>query len=193
MTWLDYFATADETMSILSDFCARGLKVIPDLLLDEPTAPIFDHVSDELVRILKSGPGYFLAGSFTVYPVHFVQLRQGPAAGKFRIDEMAMGPVLTGEPSRVIPLDGMQQLLPGRLSYHRSYRNPQTGDWEGPSPELKSAMRDCVRLIRQHCVPYDYKPGLPIVIGEEALALLKSGTVHIDDAQIVPSGKGLKA
>jgi hypothetical protein len=87
-------------------------------------------------------------------------------------------------------VDGLQTLLPGRISHQEAYRNPETGEWEKPSPELKVWYRQAVATIKKLCVRYQYKPDTEMFIGPEALELLRSGKVKIIDAQVVAGGRG---
>jgi hypothetical protein len=188
LAWFDYFATFNESMSVLSDLCTRGMKVIPEPhLFDEPKARVFETVTKELTDMLEASPGFYLAGPFTIFPVQFLQLREGAGAGKFMIDSMTMGPLLIGELSRITSINGEEQILPGRISHHRTYRNPETDKWEKASRDVIAGFKLCVRTIQQRCVHYEQRPGVLIVIGRDALDLLKSGEVRIDEAQIIPA------
>jgi hypothetical protein len=190
MRSFDYFATFNESISILQDLCAHSVSVVAEPhLFDEPKAPTFDSVTDDLVQILKGAPVFYLLGPFTVFPLQFTQLKEGAGAGKFMVDELTQGPVMKGLVSRINAVDGTQRLLPGRISYQDAYRNPETGEWEKPSPALKAAHLEATSAIKKRSVRHEYKPGVSIFIGPEALDLVKTGKAQIKDSHIVPSGK----
>jgi hypothetical protein len=191
MPSLDFFATLDESIDIIREFCERGLSVhVEPSLPNEPSIPTFSGVDERLVSILANGPVFYLSGPFTAFPIQFVQLKEGPAAGKFMVNELAMGPVLKGRVGRISAVDNRRLLLPGGISYQRSYRNPETNGWERPSPALVASFKDCARTIRQHCHPYELKPGLTMLISSNALELLVAHEVVVDEEQVVPGGKG---
>lgn len=190
MPSFDYFATFDESISMLRELTAQGFQVIVEPhLSDEPKAPTFDQVTDELVEILRVGPAFYLAGLFTRSPVQFDQLKEGPAAGKYAVDLLTQGPIMQGRIGRTNLVDGVNTLLPGRISYQHAYRNPETGEWEKPSAEVKAAFQQAALIIKKLCVRHQCSPGIDIFIGPEALALLKSAKVRIIDNQIVPAGR----
>ena len=190
MRSFDYFATFDESISILRDLCAQGFKVVAEpYLFDEPKAPIFDEVTDELVELLRVAPAHYLAGAFTRFPVQFMQLKEGPNAGKYSINLLVQGPLIQGLLSRINPVDHVQRLLPGQISHQDAYKNPETNAWDKPAPDLKAAFRQAVSTIKKRCIRYTYKPGIDIFIGTEACEVLKSGKVQIKDSQIIPAGR----
>jgi len=186
MRWFDFFATFDESISIVEDLCASGLKVIaqPDLF-DEPHAPTFDKVDNDLVSMLKRAPSFYLSGQFTCFPVSFTQLKSGPAEGKYSIDLLTQGPLLQCLLARDNVVEGAVRLLPGRISYQATYRNPETDEWEKATKEVKSAFNHAVSVIKKRCVSYNV--GADIYIGPQALMLLESGKAEIKPSHIMQS------
>src|SRR5215467_4225110 len=106
-----YSATFDESVTILGDLCERSFRVIPDRTYDQSAATQYDRVTDELIELLREGPGFYLAGAFTNHPVPFARLRGGPAAGKYMIELSVEGPLLSGMLARINPVDGVDTLL----------------------------------------------------------------------------------
>ncbi len=189
MPSFDYYATFEESIEILQDLCVQGFQIIPEpSLFDEPRAPSFDSVTDGLVQLLKVGPSFYLAGAFTRFPIQFSHLKTGPSAGKYAVNLLAQGPLMQASVGRISIVGGVQRLLPGDISYQDAYRNPETGHWEKPSPELKAAYRRAVSAIKKRVVRC--LAGIPIFIGPAALALFERGEAHINDPRIVVPLRG---
>ncbi len=185
MRSFDYFATFDESVTILGDLFAQGLTLVAQPApFDEPKAPTFDSVSDKLVEMLRYAPGFFLAGPFTKFPIQFSLLKSGPSAGKYVVDLLTQGPLMQGLIARINTVDGIEELLPGRISYQDAYKNPTTGEWERPSAELKAAFKLAVSAIKKRCLRHKIADA-EIFIGPAALELLENGQAQIDDSQIV--------
>ncbi|PKN56729.1 MAG: hypothetical protein CVU56_14755 [Deltaproteobacteria bacterium HGW-Deltaproteobacteria-14] len=186
MRWFDYFGTFDESMAMVADLCASGLRVVAEPHpFDQPEAPAFAHVDAALRATLRAAPSFYFAGAFTRFPVQFTQLASGAAAGKYVVDLLAQGPLLQALVARENVVDGGLQLLPGRLSYQASYRNPETGIREKASDELKASYRVACKALRKRCVRHAIG-GAGFFIGPQALALLERGEVAIAPDQIVP-------
>jgi hypothetical protein len=185
MRSFDYFATFDESLTILGDLFAQGLTLVAQpALFDEPKAPTFDSVSDELVEMLRYAPGFFLAGPFTKFPIQFTRLKSGPSAGKYAVDLLTQGPLMQGLIARINTVDGNEKLLPGHISYQDAYKNPTTGEWEKPSAELKAAFKLAVSAIKKRCRRHKIADA-EIFICPAALELLENGKAQIDDSQII--------
>jgi hypothetical protein len=188
MPAFEYYATFDESISILRDVCEQGFRIIAEPgPFDEPKAPSFDSVTDTLVDLLKMAPNFYLAGSFTRFPVQFSHLKSGPAAGKYIVRFLAQGPLMQSIVGRLKVVDDKPTLLPGDVSYQTEYRNPVTDEWEKATPEAKAAYRKAVATIKKRCVRY--RAGIDIFIAPEALKLFESGKARINDPEIVrPAG-----
>jgi hypothetical protein len=179
-----YYATFDDSILILRDLCDNGFRIVAEPApLDEPQSPTFDRVTDQLVGILKEAPVYYLAGSFTKFPVQHFLLSSGPAMGKYVINLLAGGPLMQSIIGRLNVVDGKPTLLPGDVSYQDAYRNPTTNEWEKASSELKAAYRKAVSIIKKRCIRH--KAGIEIFISPEALKLFERGEAHINDPGIV--------
>lgn len=180
-----YFATFDESIKILTDLCSQGFLIIAEPgPFDEPKAPSFDQMSDELVAIFKFAPVFYLAGDFTHFPTQFFSLKSGSAEGKYAINLEGQGPLMQSIIGRVSVVNGTPSLLPGDVSYQSEYKNPETGKWEKASAEVKAAYRKSVSIITRTCVRY--YAGTEIFIGPEALKLFESGKVEIKDHRKTP-------
>jgi hypothetical protein len=189
MRAIDYFASFAESVSIVRALTTEGIRIIVEpQLSDTPEATTFEVVDDALVSILERAPVFYLAGSFTRFGVAFLQLKEGIAKGKYSIDPLTQGPILKGLASRINLVEGTERLLPGRFSYQKSYRNPNTNEWEKPSAEVRTAFRRIVAIVKEHCPSFLYKPETEIFIAPEARARLQAGAVHIVENQIVPGG-----
>jgi hypothetical protein len=179
MPSFEYFATFEESVGILRDLCEEGFRIVAEPgHFDTPKAPIFDSVTGELVDLLEKAPGFYLAGSFTRFPVQFSHLTSGPSSGKYAINLMAQGPLMQSMIGRVKSVDGRPTLLAGDTSYQEAYRNPETNEWEKASPELKAAYRKAVSIIKKRCVRY--KGRAEIFICPMALKLFEKGEVQIN-------------
>jgi hypothetical protein len=186
MRWFDYFGTFDESMAMVAELCASGLRVVAEpRAFDEPEAPAFAHVDAALRTTLRAAPAFYFAGAFTRFPVQFTRLESGVAAGKYVVDVLTQGPLLQALVARDNVVDGGLQLLPGRLSYEASYRNPETGAREKASGELKASYQAACKAIRKRCVRHAVG-GAGVFIGPQALALLERGEATIAPAQIAP-------
>jgi hypothetical protein len=184
MPSFEYFATFDESISILRDLCEQGFRIVAEPgPFEAPEAPTFDSVTDELVDLLRVAPSFYLAGSFTRFPIQFTHFKTGASAGKYGINLLAQGPLMQSIIGRLKVVDGKPTLLPGDISYQDAYRNPETNEWEEASPELKAAYRKAVSTVKKRCVRY--KAGIEILIGPEALKLFESGEAQINDPQVV--------
>jgi hypothetical protein len=173
-----YYATFDESIEAIRDLCTQGFRVITEAgPLDRPEAPSFSSVTDELVAILKQAPVYYLAGSFTRFPIHYDRLPSGPAEGKYTINVLIGGPLMQSIVSRIRVVDGVPKILPGDVSYQKLYQNPETQVWEKPSAELLAAFRKAASVIKKHCKPSKKWAGKHI--GAEALALLERNEAQI--------------
>lgn len=190
MSSIDFFSTFDESIVMVEDLCAQGFRVVAQPgLFDEPRAPVFDRVTDELVALLRLAPAFYLAGSFTRFPIPFMQLKDAPNAGKYAIDLLAQGPLMQGLVGRVNLVDGVRRLLPGYVSYQKLYRNPETGAWEKASAEVKAAHRQVVSVVKKRCRSHRLA-GADVLIGPEALRLVENGEVEVKAHHVVRSRPG---
>jgi hypothetical protein len=184
MRALLYYSTFDESIDILREFCAQGLRIVAQPApLDEPNAPTFDQVTDELVELVKIAPGFYLAGAFTTYPIQYNRVDKGPLTGKYLVSPMEQGPLLNGSVARINVVEGRPRLLHGRAAYGRQYKNPETGEWEAVSPELKSAFKKVIATIKKRVIAYE--SGVEIFISPAALAQLQSGAATIDEPRLI--------
>ena len=173
-----YYATFDESVAIIRNLSAQDFRVITEGgPLEKPEAPSFSSVTDELVAILKQAPVYYLAGSFTRFPIHYDRLPSGPAEGKYTINFLIGGPLMQSMVSRIRVVDGVPKILPGDVSYQKLYQNPETQEWEKPSAEVLAAFRKAESVIKKHCKASKKWSGKHI--GPEALALLERGEAQI--------------
>jgi hypothetical protein len=172
-----YFATFNESIAALRDLCDQGgFRVIPGRTFDKPVAPEYEQVTDELVHLLREGPGFYLSGSFAKLPVHIKRLDQGPAEGRYMVDALTEGPVLQGLIARDNLVDGVPTLLLGNLTHQKQYRAPGTGEWAPASAELKAAYKRAVSIIKKHLVKHE-SANYPI--GREALRLVEDGKARL--------------
>jgi hypothetical protein len=182
MRYLDFYATLDESLAILELFCAQGFQIIAEPeLFDTPNAPVFARVDERLREIVKVGPGVYLSGSFTRFPISYLRIPDGEHAGKYFINSGTAGPIIDCLLARVNLVDGVQRVLAGQISHQRAYRNPQTQDIEPASDALKNAFKQAVSIIKKQSVTYQSEIG-KILIGPAALALLKSGQAQLGPA-----------
>jgi len=171
-----YAATHDESIAMLRDLCEQGFRVIPDRTLDAPAAVEYPRVTDELAKLLREGPGFYLAGEFTKFPVQVRRHEFGPAAGRYRVDALTQGPLLEGMLARDNVVDGALTILLGFISHQPRYKNPETGQTEPASAELKAAYKRATTAFKKHLVKH--KP-TKYPIGPEALRLVEAGTAHL--------------
>jgi hypothetical protein len=171
-----YSATFDESIGILRNLCEHGFRIIPARTYDQPVATEYDQVTDELVEELREGPGFYLTGKFTRFPVRLMRLDAGPIAGKYVVDALTQGPVLEGLLARINLVDGKPTTLLGYVSYQPQYKNPETGQWEKTSRETKAAYQAAVSITKKSLVKSEIAE-LPI--GAEALRLVKEGKARL--------------
>lgn len=171
-----YSATFDESFGLLRALCELGFRVIPNATFERASAPEHARVDEALVQALREGPGFHLAGDFTRAPVALRRLDSGPESGKYLVDAMSQGPVLEGLLAREVAVDGQLTLLVGYLSHQPQYKNPQTGQWEEASAELKSAYRKATAAMKKLLVK-DASARFPI--GPEALRLVAQGQARL--------------
>jgi len=178
MPGFSYYATFDESISILQAICDRGYTVVayPELF-DAPEAPVFTTVTDELRDLLRTAPAFFLAGKFSRYPVQYRRLETGSSAGKYRIDFLSEGPLLQAMIARENIVDGSLTLLPGDVIYQAKYRNPETDKWANAGRDVKAAQLEVAAIIKAQCV--SYQANAEVFITPGALELLKSGAAKL--------------
>src|SRR5262249_30147910 len=112
-----YSATFDESLGMLRELCRLGYRVIPDRTYDEPGAQEFAQVTEELIALVREGPGFYLSGSFTKKPVRLARIEGGSAQGKYAIDPLTLGPIIEGLLGRLNEVDGVPTLLLGFVSH----------------------------------------------------------------------------
>jgi hypothetical protein len=171
-----YSATFDESIGILRDLCKHGFRIIPARTYDQPTATEYDHVTNELLKDLREGPGFALTGAFTSLPVRLMRLDTGPATGKYVVDSLTQGPVLEGLLARINLVDGVPTTLLGYLSYQPQYKNPETEQWNKTSRETKGAYKSAVSIMKKSLVKSD---SAKLPIGAEALRLVQEGKARL--------------
>ena len=182
-----YLATFDESVAVLDDLCEQGFRVIPGRAFDRPTAPEYDRVTDELLQLLREGPGFYLAGAFTERLVALRQLAKGPAAGKYVVDALTGGPVVQGVLARDNVVAGVRTILLGDLTHQARYRNPDGADDAIPaSAALRTAYRRAVSIARKHLVR---DAAVKFPVGREALRLLTAGLARAKE-DFLPTGAG---
>jgi hypothetical protein len=171
-------ATFDESIAMLRDLCAQGYRIIAGRSYDEPSAPQYDRVTDQLLEQLRVGPGYCLTGEFTRFPVQLRQLDSSPASGNYIVDALTEGPVLEGLLARVRAVDGKDTTIPGFVSHQPQYRNPESGQWEKAPSDLKAAYKRAVSIMKKHLVKSELAK---VPIGREVLKLAQEGKVLLRD------------
>ena len=161
---------------MLRVLCERGWRVLPSRTYEEPLAPAYAQITDELIALLQEGPGFYLAGSFTKFPVQLHRLEGGPAVGRYSIGRLVQGPLLQGLLGRCNLVDGAPTLLLGILAHENQYQNPETKNWEMASPEVKAAYRLAVTTMRERMV-LDERATFPF--GPNALQLVREGKARL--------------
>lgn len=180
MSDIEYFSTFDESVEIIRSLIGEGLSIIVEPeLVDAPRVMMFRSVDADVARILERAPGFYISGPFTRHNISFTQLTEGAARGKYFINALAGGPILQCQTARIDEVDGSQCLLPGNFSYQDAYRNPDTGEWEKPTAELKEAFRRIAALVRSRCPPFALKAGAKVFISPQARTMLETKAVTI--------------
>lgn len=172
MNTFSYYATFDESLAMLADLCAAGLRVVPNRRYERNEAPAYDHVTDDLVAVLKEGPAFLLAGPYSRFPPQLKRLDRGPAEGSWVIDFMCQGPMLEGMLGRANVVDGVLRLLPGDLGHQPRYTNPETGRRENIAADLKTAYKRAIVTMQRRLVVH---PITNLPIGPAAVALAQAG------------------
>jgi hypothetical protein len=185
MPTFQYSATFDESVAMLGDLCGRGFRVILDRAYDQTPAPEYDRVSDELVGLLREGPSFYLAGSFTKHGVRLSQLGgDGPDADKYIIHVDVEGPLLSGMIARINPVGGVPTLLLGVLQYQDRYRNLETGERREASSEVKAAYKLAISTMKSRLIEH---PTAKFPIGPEALRLVQEGKARLREYFSTPT------
>lgn len=181
------FSTFDESLAMLGDLAAAGFEILPDTLYESASARSFRAVDDDLVALLREGPGFYLRGDFTPHPVQFTRLASGAAVGQYVIDLMTQGPLLQGLCGRLNLVKGEPMLLLGDLSYQNEYRHPETGAWEKAGKEVKAAHRHAVATMKKRLVDDPAAGGFPI--SPQALELVRRGEARPRTSAVAPQRK----
>jgi hypothetical protein len=181
MADVQYTATLEESLSILDDLAKNGFRLIPDPGgFAEPSAPSYDHVTDEVRRILSQRRSVYLAHPSAKYPPGFFQLKTGPMAGMYAISPFDGGPLLQMFVAAEGNYDGRLTLIGGNLGHQSYFKNPESGAREAVPAEFRAAYRSAIKIMRKHLVRHDV--GGKIWIGPEALRLFKEGKVLLQHA-----------
>jgi len=175
----DYSATFDESIAILRDLCEQGFHIIPGRTFDTPVAVEYSRVTDELVKQLREGPGFYLTGKFAKFPVALIRHDGGPADSKYSVSALTQGPLLDGLLARDNIVDGELTMLLGFISRQDRYKNPDTGQWEEASAELKAAYKLATTTVKKHLVKHK---SAKFPIGPEALRLVEAGTARLQQS-----------
>ena len=185
-----YYGTFDESLDIVRALCAQGLSIIPHTgALDAPAAPRFESVDDDLVSQFRKSTQFYITGPFTQFPIRFKQLKTGPKAGKYLIDESSADSLLLqASIARVNLVDGKPRLIWGNIILQKTYRDSSTGEWRRPSEELREAYKRVVTLVKKKAKRY--VAGVPIRIAPGALALFERGEAHIARGDVIPPVTG---
>jgi hypothetical protein len=171
-----YAATHGESIAILRDLCEQGFRVIPDRTLDAPVAVEYPQVTTQLEELLREGPGFYLAGEFTKFPIQVRRHERGPATGRYTVDALTQGPLLEGLLARDNVVDGALTILLGYISHQAQYKNPDTGQMGLASAELKAAYKRAATTIKKHLVKHK---SAKYLIGPEALRLVEAGKARV--------------
>lgn len=168
-----YFASLERSLEMLDELCGLGFRVIPNKLYSEPQVKFYDRVDQELVGLLTEGPGFYLAGPFTLYPPSLRRLPSGPAEGRYLVQPLTQGPLLQGLLGRCNIIDGHPTLLLGDLGYQAQYREPLTDRWDKASTELKTAYRTALSTMKVRLKKHDATGGF--LTHPDALSLILTG------------------
>jgi hypothetical protein len=186
MASFQYFATLEESLSILDALAKRDLRLIPDPgSFDEPRAPSYDQVTEEVREILGQRPLVYFTGSFCKYPPVLRPLTTGPMAGKYAIAQLEGGPLFQMLVSSARPYDGHLTLIGGDLSHQSYFKNPETGALEDVSADVRAAFKAAVAVMKKHLVQREL--GGKLWIGPEAWQLFTDGKVLLQHAGKVKS------
>jgi hypothetical protein len=177
MPELEYFATLEESLGLVGDFCAAGFRIVPDRLLDAPRQTEFTTVNDELTSALRTKGAFFICGAFTRLPVFYSKLEAGAEKGKYYPDHLILGPILQCLMSRVVEIDEAPTLVGGSLSLQDTFENPETGRRERSTVQAKAAYRRLASLLKKRCPPL--RSQVTIHVGPEARKLLAAGSIRL--------------
>lgn len=174
MAELPYFSTRDETLALIERVAEKhALRLVPEIpILEKPELATFDRITPEVVTRLAAYPVLQLEGAFTKHRLRFHQRELGSAAGTFYAAHN-VGPRLRW----FLPGVHHGELTPGSLVMLDHFRNPESGGFEPPSPELKDAFAAIVATMKEHLVKHTLRKGVTIWIGAQALEQLQQGKV----------------
>jgi hypothetical protein len=181
MPSFQYFATLEESLAILDDLAKNGFGLIPDPGgFAEPSAPSYDHVTDDARRILAQRRSAYLSHPSAKYPPGFFPLKTGPMAGMYAISPFDGGPLFQMFVAAEGNYDGRLTLIGGDLGHQARFDNPETGEREDVPAEFRAAYKSAVKVMKKHLVQHDV--GGKIWIGPEAWRLFTEGKVLLQHA-----------
>jgi hypothetical protein len=185
MSPLEFYATEDGSLAILGDVMERcGVWVVPNRSpYEQPEVATFSEIDNVLRAAIANRSELLWGGSFSKNPPRFNVHESGAAAGKYYISLLEGGPLVQARLPGIMDSNGERILVLGSVILQRYYRNPATGAHEPPSPELKKAFREIVKVVKQHLTVHAL--AMKFWIGPEALRLFKAGAVAIKDVGVV--------
>jgi hypothetical protein len=160
-----YYATMEESLAMLRDLFGRSdLRAIAKAYdLPKPSAPIHTALTDTLAKESRKNPNLRLFGDFSTHPPLFAKVDD-----TYVLSDGGGGPFVGLLLASVLE----RILVSGALWTQPHYELAGQRTW--PSPEVKTAHADMVKVLKKHLLRWE---GLWISPG--ALQLLKDGQAEL--------------
>lgn len=177
MAQFDYLGSWQDSQGIVGGLLRRpGTRLLVDDWYTKPIPTCIDVPPRDARQLVQEWRSIFITGAdFSPFPPQFSKVENGEVLYRIRGNEG--GPCLRLTLPACYEQDGMIYLAHGMFYYYREYLNPNTKAWEPPSPEVKAAYKEILRLIKQHLVRHKFHT--PIWIGRDALRLLQEDKARI--------------
>lgn len=180
MAQFDFLGSWDDSWQIMASILQIGhISVIPDLWYERPE-PIFIKALDhEAKDILRDRRNMFLwSTKFSRFPPTMVRMEGGEKRGKYYLRLSGGGPGLQFTLPACYEKDGLWNLAVAHLEYQRETLNPETEQWEKPTPELIAGYKEVKEILLPHLVAR-HEFALHVPIAHDALRLLREGQARI--------------
>jgi hypothetical protein len=150
MPEIDFFSDDRDENTLVQFIMDQGFYFVPDVSYDFPDYNQFRDWDSYQANRLSTPRFYLLHRDVPVSPLLMHQIRQGWRAGKYALLDREGGPVLDLCCGNAYEKNGFRWLPTCSLSYHPTYVNSDTGQFEKTPKKLRSKYRDIANYIKQH-------------------------------------------
>lgn len=185
MAQFDFFGTWEDSWRLLQEIIKfNDVTFVPDLIYDSPEPIFINTINEEAKEYIKIKRHLYIWGKlFSKYPPLLLRRESGPKEGTYYVQVDYSGPSLELILPACFEENGLINLNTGMVTYSKEYLNPESGNWENPSKELKDVYKNiCTLLKKSILIRYDLKTSYQW-IGKNAVKLLQE-----NKAQIIAKG-----